>query len=102
MVRNLGRINLGNVAVDQMAVAEIFGIGFLGIAVPLAGEHAAPVDLLERLTEAADAGEQIDEVECAFRAAFPEGQQLLQCVGQISGRVCLSCFPPADCANTDT
>ena len=102
VVRNLGSVNLGNVAVDQMPVPEIVGIGFLCIAVPLAGEHATPLYLLERLAEAAYAREQVDEIECAFRAALPEWQQLLQCVGQISGRVRLSCFPPADRANTDT
>lgn len=67
--------------------------------VPFAGEYATPADLFKCLAQAAYAREQVYEIESAFRAILAEWQQLLQRVSQISGRVGLPGFPPADGTN---
>lgn len=100
VVGNVGSIYLGDVSGDGMPVAEIFGVGFLRVAVPFAGVHAAPADLLERIAQPADAREQIDEIKRACGAFFPERQELLQSVREVGGRIGLPRFPAADGADT--
>lgn len=101
VVGNVGGIYLGDVSGDGMSVAEIFGVGFLRVAVPFAGVYAAPADLLERIAQPADAREQIDEIKRACGAFFPERQELLQSVRKVGGRLGLPRFPAADGANAD-
>jgi len=45
--------------------------------------------------------QQVDEIKSACGSFFTEWQQLLQCVGQIGGRVSLPRFPTADRADTN-
>ncbi len=80
-----------------MAVAKIFGIGFLGIAVPFAGEYATPPDVLERLADAADPREQVNEIEPAFFVAFrSEREKLLQCKAGLVTHTGASCTTAAN------
>src|SRR5690606_7672519 len=65
MVRHIVFVDLCDVGCEDVvrAIMEVRGIGLPGVGVPLAGEHAAATLLLERSTDAPDAGEKIDEGE---------------------------------------
>ena len=57
------RVNLRDVAVMGWPSRIVLGVGFLRVAVPLAGEDALPANALERGADATDPGEKIDKAE---------------------------------------
>lgn len=86
VIGNFGGVDLRNVAIDGVTAGEIFGIGLLRVAIPLAGEHATPAQPLECHSYTTDAGEEVNIVEAGF--AFEgriQRQQALQAKNVVLG-----------------
>lgn len=97
MVGYVGGLNLCDVAIDGVAVAEILGVGFLRVAIPFAGEDTAPAYGLEGAADAADTGKQVDEAERGLtHKRRIERQKLLEGVDNVGGWHGLTGFPAPD------
>lgn len=102
MIGDFGGSNLRDVAVYGVTAGEVLGIGFLRVAVPLAGEYTTSADILECPADAADAGEEIDESEIglAFNRRI-QRQQALQTEDVVPGNR-LPDLPAANGTRIDT
>ena len=98
MIRNVGRIDLRNIAVDVMfIIREILAVGFLRPLVPLARENAVSARTFESFPHSADAGEQIYEGKIArsFSSAAHR-KHLAQGRLDIFGAIRFAPFPASD------
>ena len=59
------RVNLGDVAIEPVSSRKIDAVGSLRKFVPLACVDTAATDFLERRANAANTGEEIDELKFA-------------------------------------
>src|SRR3989344_3545548 len=66
MVGNVLSNNLCDVARNQVSVAEIVGIGFLGIAIPFAGEDTLPTYTFKSSSDATNPRKQINKRKTGF------------------------------------
>jgi hypothetical protein len=103
VIRNILCAHLRDIAVDGVSVTVVFGVSLLRVGIPFAGEDTVSADGFKGRSDAADAGEKIDETEVRFALQRNfKRQQLLQCRHKIDRWLDFAEFPTPQMPHADT